>query len=882
MGERDRTAGKVPNCSQAPNSGAKRVALRLAVSTPPVPVTEKLEVKHFPGDKAGMPIDQSAKGQSGFTAYQSRLSSSSGYTPFTSKVDWEVACWAKLHKISMAAVTELLQIEGVVEKLGLSYKNARELNKIIDRGLPGRPRFRRHDIRVGSETVVMYSRDIMECIKTLYGNPEFAAHLIHKPERHYRQFGDERTRIYHDMHTGAWWWEMQTVLEARKPGATIIPLIFSSDRTQVTLFGNKTVYPVYLTIGNLPKDIRRKPSRHGQILVAYLPTTKLKLITNQAARRRMISNLFHSCLHHLMEPLIEVGLNGTKMADGMGVVRRVHPLLAVYVGDYPEQVLVANIKSGECPKCDVARDKLGDTGSSELRNIQAVYDALAMVSGDYRDFKQACKQVRIKPIAQPFWGQLPFLDIFQAITPDILHQLHQGVFKHLVSWLVQAFGSTKIDARCQRLIPSHNVRIFSGGISGLSRVTGKEHSMISRVILGVIADMGLPSGLDTSRLLRAVRALLDFMYLAQLPVISTQHLALLNTALDMFHQNKNIFIDLGIRETFNIPKLHACFHYAHSMMLFGSTDNYDTQHTERLHIDFTKTAYRATNSRDELPQMTTWLERREQVYQFAAYIAWRHQRHGDNQSTPSLPLLPLPARYVKMTRYPSVKSVSIDNLQTKYGAEFFLAAFARFIVLQRNPQVTRAHLEQDILDIHIPFTSVSVYYSIRYQDNDGSGTVDSIRIRPHKNDNKGRKLVDGRFDTGLVHTKEDGRIGIHAYRVAQIRVIFSINPTARKLLFGDSNHPPHHLAYVEWFTPFQRAPDPKTGLYKVSRSFQQNARVASIVPVTDISQSIHLSPILGRSMPREWNSHTVLEECNTFLVNPFTDYRTYLLFHSSL
>ncbi|KAF8337229.1 hypothetical protein F5887DRAFT_890749 [Amanita rubescens] len=871
----------VPNCSQAPNPNAKRVS-RLAVSTPPTPITEKFEIKHFPGNTAGMPIGQSAMGQSGFTAYQSRLSSSSSYAPFASKVDWEIARWAKLQKISMTAVSELFQISGVVEKLGLSYKNARELNKIVDQELPSRPRFRRHDIQIGNETVVMYSRDIMQCIKTLYGNPEFAAHLIHKPERHYRRFGDERTRVYHDMHTGAWWWEMQTVLEARKPGASIIPLIFSSDRTQITLFGNKTAYPVYLTIGNLPKDIRRKPSRHGQILVAYLPTTKLKLITNQAARRRMISNLFHSCLHHLMEPLIEVGLNGINMADGMGVVRRVHPLLAVYVGDYPEQVLVANIKSGECPKCDVARDKLDETEASELRDIQVVYDALATVNGDYRNFKEACKQARIKPVAQPFWGQLPFLNVFQAITPDILHQLHQGVFKHLVSWLVQAFGSTEIDARCQRLIPSHHVRVFSGGISGLSRVTGKEHSMISRIVLGVIADMGLPSGLDTSRLIRAVRALLDFMYLAQLPVISAQHLAMLNTALDVFHQNKNIFVDLGIRENFNIPKLHACFHYAHSIMLFGSTDNYDTQHTERLHIDFTKMAYRATNSRDELPQMTTWLERREQVYQFAAYMAWRHQ-HYDVQLTPSLPLLSLPSsRYIKMTRYPSVKSVSIDDLQTKYGAEFFQAAVARFVVLQRNPQVTRARLEQDILDVHLPFTSVSVYYSIRYQDDDGSGsTVDSIRIRPHKDDNKGR-TIDGRFDTGLVHTKEEGRVGIHAYRVAQIRVIFSITPRACKLLFGDSNHPPHHLAYVEWFTPFQRTPEPKTGLYKVSRSFQQNARVASIVPVTDISQSIHLSPLPGRSMPREWNSHTVLEECNTFLVNPFTDYRTYLLFQSSL
>ena len=112
----------------------------------------------------------------------------------------------------------------------------------------------------------------------------------------------------------------QMTLEDHKPGATVIPLIVSTDRTQVTLFGNKTAYPMYLTIGNLPKEIRAKPSRCSQILLAYLPTSKLKLITNQAARWRMITNLFHACLHRIMKPLVDVGIHGIAMKDGTGTV----------------------------------------------------------------------------------------------------------------------------------------------------------------------------------------------------------------------------------------------------------------------------------------------------------------------------------------------------------------------------------------------------------------------------------------------------------------------------------------------------------------------------------------------------------------------------------
>ncbi|KAJ7348674.1 hypothetical protein DFH08DRAFT_698238, partial [Mycena albidolilacea] len=55
------------------------------------------------------------------------------------------------------------------------------------------------------------------------------------------------------------------------PGASIIPIIISSDKTQLTVFGNKTAYPVYMTIVNIPKEICRKPSRRAYVLLGYLP-----------------------------------------------------------------------------------------------------------------------------------------------------------------------------------------------------------------------------------------------------------------------------------------------------------------------------------------------------------------------------------------------------------------------------------------------------------------------------------------------------------------------------------------------------------------------------------------------------------------------------------
>ena len=88
---------------------------------------------------------------------------------------------------------------------------------------------------------------------------------------------------------------------------------------QLTLFRDKQAYPVYLTIGNIPKDIRQKLSCHGQLLVAYLPTTKLGGIANKSAWRHALANLFHACMGDLLDPITSHGETGLPMMSGDGV-----------------------------------------------------------------------------------------------------------------------------------------------------------------------------------------------------------------------------------------------------------------------------------------------------------------------------------------------------------------------------------------------------------------------------------------------------------------------------------------------------------------------------------------------------------------------------------
>ncbi|KAG2059404.1 hypothetical protein BDR06DRAFT_851001, partial [Suillus hirtellus] len=77
---------------------------------------------------------------------------------------------------------------------------------------------------------------------------------------------------------------------------------------------------------------------------------------------------------------------------------------------------------------------------------------------------------------------------------------------------------------------------------------------------------------------------------------------------------------LGIQNNFNLPKLHAAWHYMSMIQAFGTTDNYNTEYTEHLHIDLAKDAYCATNHKDEFVQMTQWLERKEKIIQHERYV----------------------------------------------------------------------------------------------------------------------------------------------------------------------------------------------------------------------------------------------------------------------
>jgi hypothetical protein len=74
-------------------------------------------VKSFPSECAGAPLHDSHD-KHAFEHYQTQVNNDSGpYAPFTSKLDWEFAHWAKIQGPGSTAVSDLLKIEGVCSHL---------------------------------------------------------------------------------------------------------------------------------------------------------------------------------------------------------------------------------------------------------------------------------------------------------------------------------------------------------------------------------------------------------------------------------------------------------------------------------------------------------------------------------------------------------------------------------------------------------------------------------------------------------------------------------------------------------------------------------------------------------------------------------------------
>lgn len=225
---------------------------------------------------------------------------------------------------------------------------------------------------------------------------------------------------------------------------------------------------------------------HGTILLGYFPVPKFDCFSEKV-RSLAKYQAFHTCVRIILESLYQLDTSGIEMTCADRLVRRVLPILAAYVADYPEQCLVAVCMENRCPTDEVQPNERGSHQCNAPRDQQEILELLgAHHRGELSSHARTrFEELGLRAIHEPFWKGLPFTNIFTCFTPDLLHQLHKGVFKdHLVKWCTAILGKNELDERFRCIPMLSGLKHFKNGISGVSQWTGHEHKQMERVWVG--------------------------------------------------------------------------------------------------------------------------------------------------------------------------------------------------------------------------------------------------------------------------------------------------------------------------------------------------------------------------------------------------------------
>jgi hypothetical protein len=125
-------------------------------------------------------------------------------------------------------------------------------------------------------------------------------------------------------------------------------------------------------------------------------------------------------------------------------------------------------------------------------------------------------------------------------------------------------------------------------------------------------------------MVQALRAFLEFCYIARRNILDTNSLRELEDALERYHTYRKIFQECGVRpDGFNLPRQHSLIHYLQLIRAFGAPNGLCSSITESKHIKAIKEPWRRSNRFDALSQMLLTNQRLDKLA--AARVDFSHR-----------------------------------------------------------------------------------------------------------------------------------------------------------------------------------------------------------------------------------------------------------------
>ncbi|KAI0282250.1 hypothetical protein BC826DRAFT_1093972 [Russula brevipes] len=678
----------------------------------------------------------------------------------------------------------------------------------------------------------VWYRDPDAVVSMMLENADFDGQFDLRP---YVELDSSGKRRWNNVMSGNIAWRRCDNIIADNPsleGSMYCPIILGCDKTTVTVStGHVEYHPLYLSIGN-PHNSVRRAHRNAVIPIAFMATPKCDRRDDDSAAFRLFKHkLYHSSIAAILRPL-HAGMTCPvirKCPDGH--LRRVLYDLIAFIADYPEQVLVTGIVQGWCPKCTALPGEL-DVPSG--RRTPAHTDMLCQIL----DAKSLWREYGIDGALVPFTSDYPRGDIYEMISPDLLHQLIKGTFKdHLVTWIcryiILTFGERQgniilddIDRRIAAVPPFPGLRRFPHG-RRFKQWTGDDSKALMKVYIPAIV------GYVPEEIVKCLSALLDASYIARRQDIDCDALDALDVALDKFRTLREIFRSSGVRpKGFSVPRQHALFHYRRLIEDFGAPGGLCSSITESRHITAVKKPWRRSNKFEAL--------RLDKLAAMRSDFVARGMLPASHTAGRNVSCLPEARESAECAdrRYPRyIDDIAkvIDEPDLHYATQEFLAD----------------HLKASSEDICLSATPISRRERIHGMRRE--------RIRSTPSWRNGQARRDCAF---VVDDQE--KAGMSGLRVVRVLLFFEVE-------YDRESYP---CAFVEWFENV--GCDSATGLWIVRPDCTDGSRDKSVLHLDTFLRAAHLIPVYGdQEIPLDFHFSYTLDSFQAYYVNKYIDHHAF-------
>ena len=432
------------------------------------------------------------------------------------------------------------------------------------------------------------------------------------------------------------------------------------------------------------------------LLLALLPVPpKFSKSTKADQYQRQVNaDTLQDVFEFIFAPLQHAALDGVPIDCADGKVRRCFPILSAWVADHMENVTLHGLKSNACPTCEVPAEELGTNIKNYRARDYARYERYEYnrFPGSNSDGAHAKFRGLGINLGQNVFRGLHRVSVPDLHTPDMLHTVYLGLFKHMMDW-IQAFlkkhGRLQaFDDVWKALPPYPGFLVPKKAYREVAQWQGKEMRNLGRCILGVLAvALRQPQSsqvIPFKHALGCVRALVDFSMMAQYRSHTSDTIAYMEDYLDQFHKMKGIFLEFrvtkrtlakvdeqrreirhqrtqmsqamapskrrrireGDREEederrmdlihseshFNFIKIHLLRHFSDHIRQFGNIPMYSTEFGELAHKEQIKDGWRRSNKNDAARQIVHSYERQHSIRMRLLNLE-SLRRHGADLST---------------------------------------------------------------------------------------------------------------------------------------------------------------------------------------------------------------------------------------------------------